>query len=243
MFLVNIDPIPTSVGNISQGNNLSKVIDPKDIDAMKMRSSFSVICKIERIRDILETELQQGATTIRCAGIRLYPANENFDRTTSPIPSFLAIAVDENGRDMVPDDQNALPCHIFKTDGEVKKVTIQTSIDMINKMRPNFNSGTVFSPFSSSVGSILDDDNNVVVTSRDYFKATFTRQTIESVMTSGAINVRFDVVHLNEKGLARTLKTLAASPADSNGNIIGNDNSQLSLLPCPPSCHGGAYID
>ena len=229
-FSINFSsPLPTNTSNITQRTDLSKVIPNTEVDMMRMSSSLSVLCHAEHVDELLQTP--------NCGGIRLYPANANFGMTTGPIPSLLAVAVDDNGDDLVTSTMPnlATPCYICLPNGNVNKVSENTAKDMITNLKPTIQVGTVFEPLR----------NTLSVNTREYFKATFTRKVIEDILNTPNIrSVRFDIIDLNVLDNTNTLnlRSLAVSPVDDNGNIIGDDNSQLSLLPCPPSCQGG-YID
>jgi hypothetical protein len=227
-FTVNISsqlPMLPSVPSdldtpFAERSDLAQKIAASEIEVMKMTSSLSVICHREHVEELLNTP--------DCNGLRLYPANANIGMATNPIPSFLVVAIDDTGRDLVEASSN--PCYICQADGHVNKATVAEATAMIENISLTINAGTVFEPLKNLAGG------------EAYFKASFNRLAIDKVLAdSNAPSVRFDVVRLNLPGSSAILKTLAMSPAASNGEIIGN-NTQLSLLPCPPHCQGG-YID
>ncbi|MEM8529050.1 MAG: hypothetical protein AAGG68_30745 [Bacteroidota bacterium] len=228
-FTINLgSALPTNTTNITQQTDLSKTMSSMEVDMMKMSSSFSVMCHVEHVDELLQTPT--------CGGIRLYPANANDNMATSPIPSLLVVAVDENGEDLVTSTMSnlATPCYICQPNGDVNKVSEETARGMINNLKPNIQVGTVFEPLRNTLSG----------NTREYFKATFTRKIVEDILATPNIrSVRFDIVNLNvlDNTNIMNLKTLAISPADDSGNIV-DGNAELSLLPCPPKCPQG-YID
>lgn len=229
-FTVNANSaLPTDTTNITQRLDLSNTLSSAEVDMMKMSSSLSVLCHADHLDELLQTPT--------CGGIRLYPANANVGMTTEPIPSLLAVAVDDNGEDLVTSVMSSLatPCYICQPDGNVNKISEDAAKQMITNLKPILQTGTVFEPLVSTLAG----------NTREYFKATFTRRVIENILsTPNVASARFDVANLNvlNNGSMLNLRTLTISPVDSSGNIIGNDNTQLSLLPCPPHCPTG-YID
>ncbi|MEM9848689.1 MAG: hypothetical protein AAF847_12415, partial [Bacteroidota bacterium] len=125
-FTINLgSALPTNTTNITQQTDLSKTMSSMEVDMMKMSSSFSVMCHVEHVDELLQTPT--------CGGIRLYPANANDNMATSPIPSLLVVAVDENGEDLVTSTMSnlATPCYICQPNGDVNKVSEETARGMI----------------------------------------------------------------------------------------------------------------
>ncbi|MEM8527691.1 MAG: hypothetical protein AAGG68_23820 [Bacteroidota bacterium] len=210
--------------NAKQKQNLSWNLTKEECMKMQEKTSLKRICHRDHILELLATSDAEG--------IRIYPAN--IGTTSNPIPSILAIAINKRGDDLLPSDiRKDTSCYIFQKDGSVKKVTVESAINMINNMRSSFTEGTVFEPLMTS---FKDQEN------RTYFKAAFIRADLTQMLSvEGAKSLRFDMVQIKESNSEEILRTFAVSPVDDDGAIIGT-NTRLSLLPCPRYCRDG-YID
>ncbi|MEM9888187.1 MAG: hypothetical protein AAF849_20000 [Bacteroidota bacterium] len=221
-------PLPEKVDDITasakQKQNLSWNLTKEECVKMQEKTSLKRICHKDHIIELLKTSDAEG--------IRIYPAN--IGTTSNPVPSILAIAIDSTGDDLLPSNiRKDTPCYIFQRDGSVKKVTVESAINMINNIRSSFSKGTVFEPLMTS---FKDQEN------RTYFKAAFTGTDLKRMLSvEGAKSLRFDIVQIKESDSEEILRTFAVSPVDDDGAIIGT-NTKLSLLPCPRYCRDG-YID
>ena len=157
-------------------------------------------------------------------GIRFYPAMSKGKA------ALLAVGMSHSTGDLVFDSNINNPCYISNEDGDALKIPVKDAERMVKDIDGHINS----KDFLSSLKSAASGNTN-------YFKTVFTSDVFNSPEFTNASKIRFDIVKLQFEDDKTAFKTLTASAVDKNG--MASDTTHLSLLPCPPHCGGGAYID